>query len=128
MEFLEFFDSNTIFNIIAAIVGTIWAKFKTTERYAAAERAEYILAVRAVEAAVSEVWQVYVKEIKHASDDGKLTVEEALQARMMARRKAIEIGRTNGVNVVKALGDAYLPLWIKKVVDRFKVGGAVTPA
>jgi hypothetical protein len=73
-----------------------------------------------LEAGVEQVYRTYVRAIKDARSDGKLTEEEADQARRLAKRRAIEFGRTTGVDVIREIGDGYVDLWISKLVRRAK--------
>ena len=77
----------------------------------------------AVEAAVAEVYNVFVRPAKMESPDGRLTDAERKQARELAARGAIAYGDSTGVDVEKTLGQEYLDLYIQQAVAKAKRGG-----
>jgi hypothetical protein len=109
--------------VIIAAVGLLWAAIKGSSLYKkwVTERKE--LAVKAIEAAVSQVYLTFVKPAKRASANGSLTAGEAAEARALAARAAVELGQTAGVDVKGTLGDEFLALYIEQAVARAKRGG-----
>ncbi len=57
---------------------------------------------------------------KKARADGQLTEEEMRHAHRLARERAIQFGRTWGLDVLRELGEGYLDLWIAKLVKKLK--------
>lgn len=73
-------------------------------------------------AVVNQVYQEYVKARKEANADGKLTKEEAKQARQLAVDKLIALGKEKGKNYAKS---HLLPIILDQVerwVNRKKGG------
>jgi hypothetical protein len=74
-------------------------------------------ATSAVEAAVGEVAQLYVSDLKSASEDGALTSDEAREAQARALAAARDYLGPKGVAMVRAsLGDD------ERALDRWLVG------
>jgi hypothetical protein len=77
-------------------------------------------AVQAITAGVSNTYDTYVKALKEAHADHKLTIEEEAEARQRAWDYAIEYGQTIGVNVAKIIGKHYAGALIEWVIGRLK--------
>jgi len=67
-----------------------------------------------VEAAVGETMQTYVDSIKAAREDGKLSKEEAQKAFAMAKAKALDILKAQGIEGVELLVSALIETYVKK--------------
>jgi uncharacterized membrane protein YebE (DUF533 family) len=106
--------------MLGAVAGAVWTLFKTMDWYARGRRRRFEAALRALEAGVERTYRTYVQALKEANADGRLTEEERRRARELARETAILYGRTEGVDVLHELGEAYLDLWIAKLVKRLK--------
>lgn len=78
----------------------------------------------AVEAGVTATYETYTKSIKASSADGKLTAEEAAQARALAREYAIYFMRSTGVDIVKTYGMKMIDGLIEYFVGQSKAGQA----
>lgn len=74
----------------------------------------------AVEAGVTATYETYTKAIKASSADGKLTAEEAAQARALAREYAIYFMQTNGVDILKSYGAKMIDGLIEYFVGKSK--------
>lgn len=59
-------------------------------------------AIQAIGAGVTDTWRTYVKEIKDAREDGKLTDEEKKTARERAYKVALETAKGPGLNLLKS--------------------------
>ena len=103
------------------MIGGIWTFFKAHKLRKESKEGRLDQALLALEAAVDRTYETYVRSIKEASEDGKLTDEERKRARELARQTAVEFGRDEGIDVIRALGEDYLDLWINKLVRRLKV-------
>jgi hypothetical protein len=112
---IENFSSGPILEIAVTLIGLAWAFFKSTEWYAEniikTRRAK---AIDSVQAGVRSVYETYTREIKAASEDGKLTDEERAKARDLAKEAAIQFGKTNGVDVIKVIGQEFIDLYLEK--------------
>ena len=75
---------------------------------------------RAAEAAVSETWNDYVRNLKMANADGKLTERERIEALSMAKEKLIAIAKSRGVDVLKTVGARALPAIIEMIIRNRK--------
>ena len=98
--------------LVSAVLGGIWTLFRSSEWFSRARNQRYGKALQALEAGVEVTYRTYVQAIKEARADGKLTAEEAEQARQRARNAAIAFGRSQGIDVLRELGGAYIDLWI----------------
>ena len=73
-------------------------------------------------------YQEYVRAAKEAHADGKLTIEEKDKALQCAYRKAVEIARTQGLDLVKVLGKDMILALIEKYVGQSKTASAAAKA
>lgn len=80
--------------------------YKLLKPYIAAKLADLQLTelYMGIEAGVQATYETYTKSIKASSADGKLTAQEAAQARALAREYAIEYMRANGVDILRTYG------------------------
>ena len=120
MNLLHVLSSDAGLTIVGGVLGAAWTFFRLTELYRRLQKDRFCRAVEALEAAVDLTYRTYVREIKAAREDGKLTDAEIAEARRRAREAAVEFGRTQGVDVLRELGANYIDLWIGKIVNRLK--------
>ncbi len=73
-------------------------------------------------------YQEYVRAAKDKNADGKLTLEEKDEALQYAYRKAVEIARTQGVDLLKVLSREIILALIEKYVGKSKAGAAAAAA
>lgn len=118
MSISQILASDTALTMVGGLLGTAWTFFRSKDWYRRAKKRRYFRAVRALEAAVERTYRTYVRSIKRGRADGKLTEEEAANARRMARRAALDFGRTEGVDVLREIGEDYLDLWLSRVLGR----------
>jgi hypothetical protein len=76
-----------------------------------------------VKGAVTETYTDYVREIKKGKADGKLTADEAKEARKRATEKAIAAAKENGITIASHL----LPTLIEKAVNYMKKDAPAKP-
>ena len=107
-------------SLVVTVLGAVWTFFKSSEWYEKLRKRKYFKAMEALEAAVEETYRTYVREIKNSRMDGQLTDDERKQARELARNRAMELAHTDGVEVIRELGDNYMDLWIQKIVKKLK--------
>lgn len=122
MSVLQQVGSGFGLTLVTAILGSIWTAFRSSDFYRRAQNERYAAAIQALEAGVELTYRTYVRSIKEAREDGKLTNEEMRLARRRAREAAIEFGRTRGIDVLKELGADYVDLLIAKLVKNLKNG------
>lgn len=113
-------QSETALALIGGLAGLAWTMFRSNDLLRTARNRRFEQALQALEAGVELTYRTYVQAVKEAKADGKLTNEEAREARRRARDAAIEFGRTQGIDVLGELGTAYVDLWIAKLVKRLK--------
>jgi hypothetical protein len=106
--------------MVATVLGTFWAFVQSSKLFTQMRTRKYYRAVEALEAAVEQTYRTYVRAIKDAREDGKLTDDEQRNARALARQSAVEFGERQGVDVLKELGSEYLDLWIARLVKKLK--------
>lgn len=108
--------------LLAGAVTLAFAAIKTAPWFRQLRRGRLSRALRFIEVAVRQVYEEYVRELKAARADGKLTPEERRRARNLARQRAIDLARSEGVDLVAELGAAQIALWIDRLVQRIKSG------
>lgn len=113
--------------LIFAIMGVVW---KFARPYLEAWLAERRLAklFHAVETGVMSVKEAYSDAVKAAHADGKFTAEEAAAARDKAKAVAIAYMKSQGVDVVKEYGHAFLDSLIEYVLAMLKIESKVAKA
>ena len=78
--------------------------------------------VQALEAAVRETYEEYVRQHKLAAADGKLTDEERQAAMRLAITRAREIAARDGIDLLKYYAKEYLPVLVEKIIGKQKSG------
>jgi len=121
MNELDHLVSEPALTTLGVVLGGLWTYFKATDVYQRIRENRFADALTALEAGVQQTYDVYVRAVKGASTDGKLSSEERRRARELARDAAIAFGRTRGVDVVGSIGHDYIDLWITKLVKQRKV-------
>lgn len=111
VEFIE-----AVISVVAVLVGALWSAGKSSELYAKIKDKKWLVALQAVEAGVEHSYRTYVSEKKKAAEDGKLTEEEVTIARRVAVNAAKTFALTQGVDVLKILGEEYLEYWVTQAV------------
>jgi len=123
MEALQGMGADLGMTIVGAVVGTLWTGFKASDRYQRWQARRYEKALLALESGVERTYQAYVKAIKAARADGRLTEDEKMRARSMARMRAIKLAREEGIDLLRTIGEDYVDLWIGRLIGRRKGGG-----
>jgi len=106
--------------LIAGAAALAFAALKSAPWFEQIRRGRLSRALRFIEAAVRQIYEEYVRELKAARADGKLTPEERRRARDLARQRAVDLARSEGVDLVAELGAAQISLWIDRLVRRIK--------
>lgn len=118
--FNAIWESDAGITMVGAAIGMAWTAFRGLDWVAQRRHDRHSTALMAVEAGVEHSFQTYVKAIKAARADGKLTLQERKHARALAQATAVRVGLAQGVNVVHELGREFLPLWITRMVGELK--------
>lgn len=113
-------NSDAGLTLVGGALGTFWTFFKSRDWYRQSRSRRYGRALQAVETAVDETYRGYVRDIKRSRSDGKLTDDEVRRARRRTRERALMIGRREGINLLRELGDDTMEYWISKSVSRQK--------
>ena len=108
--------------IVIVVVGIVLLKAFAWWRAHASVAGDkaYSHAVEALETGVHEAWLKFGKLYKAARKDGKMSVEEKDELRAFAKAAAVEIGKEQGLDVVKIIGKRAIPLLISKIVKSRK--------
>lgn len=114
--------SEPAITLVGSVIGGVWALLKSSDWFQGLLRRRFAGALQALEAGVELTYRTYVEECKAARADGQLTEEEKRHARELARQRAIEFGRSQGIDVLRVLGQEYVDLWIAKLVKGLKRG------
>ncbi len=120
MRLSEMLASEQGLMMLGTVLGGFWTALKSSEWYGRTRQRRYHKALTALEAGVVCTYESYVRAIKESREDGKLTDEERRAARNRARVAAVSFARTQGIDVVRELGEEYLDLWIAKMVRKQK--------
>jgi hypothetical protein len=101
--------------LIIALVGAAIAYFQR-KGYISAELAKKL--ELDVQGSVAAVQHEYITAIKAANEDGVVTPQEAENARKMALKKLLDVGKEKGIDYAKTYGvTALVGLIEKKVVE-----------
>jgi len=118
MSLSTLLNSDAALTFVGGAVGTAWTFFRSRDWFVRSRKRKYWRAIRSLEAAVERTYRSYVRSIKRSRADGRLTEDEIAQARQMARDEAIAYGRSEGIDVVREIGEGYLDLWLSKLVQK----------
>ena len=108
--------------LAGAFVGMVWTWLKSSEWFQRRRERRLARALEGIEAAVEETYRTYVEALKAGREDGRLTADERVRARSLARERAVAIARTDGVDLLREVGGDYVDLWIARLVRRLKRG------
>lgn len=111
-------DSGAV--VAGAVFGAIWTGFRSADAYARLRRRRFGGALLALERGVEQTYQTYVKAIKAARADGRLTESEKARARSMARARGAAAAKDAGIDLLRTIGSEYVDLWIARIVARRK--------
>lgn len=117
---VELMTSEIGITIVGGAIGIAWTGFKSLDWIEQRRQDRHTVALMAIEAGVEHSFQTYVRAIKAARANGKLTQDERKHARALAWNAAIRMGRAQGVNVVRELGHDFVPVWISRMVRELK--------
>jgi len=106
--------------LLGTVLAGVWSLFKSTELYARLHRRRCERALLALEAGVMNTYETYVREIKASREDGKLTSEERREARRRAKNYALDLARSEGLDIARELGHTYLDAWLERLVRKLK--------
>lgn len=108
--------------IIAVIAGWVYCYVQNR-----LEESRYYKAITVIKNAVTSCYHEYVREIKMASEDGKLTIEEKNNALRLAYQKAVEFARTDGFDLLKVFAKDTVLRLIEKYVGESKAQTVIGP-
>lgn len=120
MQIADLLNSEAGLTLLGAALGGFWTLLKSTEWYARARNRRAQRALLALEAGVDATYESYVRAIKEAREDGKLTAEERREARRRARLTAAQLVRAQGIDIARELGEECLDVWINRLVGKVK--------
>lgn len=112
-------------NLTAAVLGLIALVFGVVKKIEAAQRWKLQKALEALEAGVRETYVTYVRQIKLAREDGKLTADERSFALQQALAYARRYAAEQGVDLLKFYGKEYLPVLVERIITGKKSAAAV---
>lgn len=120
MNLTEILTHEPVIALAATLLGGAWTLFKGTALYDRLQERRAAKIVRVLESAAEATYRTYVRQVKKASRDGKLTDEEARHARELAKQKAVKIARRHGINLLRDLGEDFLELALTRAVNHLK--------
>lgn len=107
-------ESETVVAGLIALGGALLVRWNWVRKYRL-ERA-----MQCLSSGVRETYEEYVRSVKQASQDGKLTKEEREAAMRLAIEKAKEYARVEGVDLLKIYAEEYLPVLIDRIIGERK--------
>lgn len=115
-----------LFAVLAALMAIVQAGFS----FAKTKVIKFRRAIECVEAGVFNTYETYVKALKDAAADGKLTDDERKVARDLAINAAKTYAKNQGIELAKYIAEDYLPVLIDKFVQSRKTNPffAASPA
>ncbi len=117
----ELLSSDAFYPMIVAIFILIYGGLKA--KYFAFDKPKDSKKKKLVEIgeiAMKEVFDGYVRELKKANEDGKLTKEEIETANKMGVDKLKEKAKEKGIEIGKIIAEEYLPVFVDKIVKKLK--------
>jgi hypothetical protein len=97
------------FTILLLVLGAIATKYGWDQK-------SWGNIIKIISQAVSEVEREFIREAKAKSADGKLTKEEVGEALEKAWAKALEIAKTQGIDLVKYVSKEYFPVLVERLI------------
>lgn len=110
----------TLLALAGSVAATVWTALQAGAWRRRIRDDRFQRALIALEAAVRTTYDAYVRAIKEAREDGKLTDAERREARRRARNAAIAYGRDEGIDIARELGYATFDLWLERVLKTVK--------
>jgi hypothetical protein len=104
-----------LFVALTAIIGIV-IQFDVVKRW------KYKWAIDIIQLAVAFVYNEFVKPLKEAN--GKLTIDQRVEARKQAIAKAKEIAAQRGIDLDVVLSDQLLEMFVQMAVSKAKKGNA----
>ena len=117
---LKLLENEAILTLLATIFASLWAAFKASDWVQARKEKAIGKALDCVAAGVEQAYKAYVREVKAASADGKLTDVERSRARELAFEAAQGFALSEGVNLARELGPELIGYYIEKAVAKAK--------
>lgn len=102
--------------IMALILGAVGLVFGFVKRWQFVHRWRLQTAFDAIELGVRQTYETYVRLLKKAREDGKLTDAERREAIRRASDYAIDYAKHQGVDLLKVYSKQLLPVLIDRVV------------
>lgn len=84
-------------------------------------------ALLAIKTAVTVTYQEYVRAVKALAPDGKLTVDQKNEALQYAYRKAVELAKSDGIDLLKVFAKETILAIIEKFVGESKAPAVLGP-
>ena len=110
-----------ILSVVAMVISLGWAWIRRQEKL---QNATLQKAMDCIAAGVQASYDDYVRSIKDASADGKLTDEERRTARDIAMNRAIAYAKNQGVDLLKVIGADLLPMFMERYILKMKGASA----
>lgn len=121
---IDFIGTESFFNLIAALTGLGVLGWKAMLQIQAVknatEKGNLQTALDCLEAGIEETYEEYVRALKDAAADGKLTDDERAMARSTAIAKAISYAETKGLDLLKTYGSALLRVFLERIIRNNK--------
>ena len=120
MDWSGLLGSETVLSLAGSLAAGIWGAVKASEWWQSSRLARRRRAVDFLEAGVVSTYERYVREIKRARNDGRLTAAERRRARELALESATAMARKQGIELLDTLGRDHVDRLIERVIRRLK--------
>ena len=109
-----------VVSAVALVALGLWTRYKMSERRERLREGRFGKALAAIDAAVEETGREYVRELKAAASDGKLTRKEMDKARTKAASLARQFALKQGISLAAELGRDFIAMYIARSVETQK--------
>lgn len=125
METLKALLANDAFiTLVATALGALWAALKASDWFQSRKTDRVQRAMLCLEHGVETTYQTYVRGLKQANEDGKLTDEERTEALNLAIETASTYARQDGLDLALELGRERLAGYIEAILRNVKIEAA----
>jgi hypothetical protein len=121
---LGILDNDAAITLIATIIGTVWAAFRASDWFQSRKAGRVEKALLCLEHGVETTYQTYVRGLKQANEDGKLTDAERTAALNLAIESASAYARQEGLDLALELGRERLAGYIEAILRNVKIEAA----
>lgn len=109
-------------SLIISVLGIAWGAIQGSKWYQRIKDRRYYKCLKVVEDSVRDTFYEYVKQLKEANADGKLTEEEKRRAKQYAMRRLETLAAEKGIPVFQQFTVESINRLFDTMVERLKQG------